>query len=587
MRFTYDDYIADVLNGERAACKWVQLACQRHVDDLDEGKERGLHFDHQAARMAIAFFSILRHWKGEWAGRPIALQPWQQFIVASLFGWKRADGLRRFRTAYISVGRKNGKTTMAAGIGLYLMVADGEPGAEIYTAAVKRDQARIAHRDATEMVRRSPQLGKRINIVRDNLHALENSSKFEPLGRDADTTDGLNPHGIVADELHAWKDGSMWGVLETATGARQEPLMLAITTAGFDPDSYCMEQQTYVEQVLEGTVQDDSYFGIIYTLDEEDMGQGTGQVEDDAPESEKRWWENDELFVKANPNLGVSKKMEYMVRNAKRASQIASHWAQFVTKDLNVWTQGEVKWVNITQWNACGEHAVDEAALLGRTCYAGLDLSSTTDITAWVLVFPPLEEGGHYVVLPRFFIPEENVMDRVTKDRVNYDVWIRDGYIQTTPGNMVDDDFILAQIEEDVTAFNLQEAAFDRWGSPRIVAELQDQVGFTVDQKVHEQYGRPLLVQFGQGFASMSGPMKELEKLILGHRLAHGNNPVLTWMAHNVVARIDAAENVKPDKEKSTERIDGIVATIMAVARAMVHGGAKKSVYEERGIREV
>ena len=586
--FTAEQYVYDVLSGRITACKWIKRACRRYLYDLATAEERGLWFDVAAARRAIAFFLILRHWKGEWAGQPIILEPWQQFVVWNLFGWKwKATGLRRFRTLYAEVGRKQGKTTMAAGIGLYLMIADDEPGAEIYTSAVKRDQARIAHKDATEMVKRSPLLKKHINIVRDNLHSLENSSKFEPLGRDANSTDGLNPHGIIADELHAWKDASLWGVLETATGARSQPMMLAITTAGFNPDSYCMEQRHHAERVLDGVVDDDAYFAVIYTLDDEDMKDVAGGNGDGAS---LPWWEDESLWIKANPSLGVTKKRSYMRRQAQRATQIASNWVHFVTKELSVWTQGEVKWVNIAHWDACGRYPVDEAELIGRRCYGGLDLSSTTDITAWVLVFPPAAPDEPYIVLPRFFVPEDNVYDRTHKDQVPYERWIEDGHIFATPGNMVDDDFIIGQVAEDAETFDLQEVAYDRWGSARIVVALQNEAGVTVDEKVAEMYNQPLLVQFGQGFASMSGPMKELEKLILGHRLAHGGNPVLTWMAHNTVAKMDAAENVKPDKAKSTERIDGIVATIMGLARAMVDdkpGKRQRSVYEDRGLRTI
>ncbi|MFW5943162.1 MAG: terminase large subunit [bacterium] len=581
LEWTAEQYVDDVLSGRQPACKWVRLACERHRYDRNHEREKGLRFDEKAAKLAIAFFAVLHHWKGEWAGQPIVLQPWQQFIVWSLFGWKRADGLRRFRTAYVEVARKNGKTTLAAGLGLYLMIADGEPGAEVYSAATKKDQAKISHRDATEMVKSSPHLRRRIGIVRDNLHSEENKSKFEPLGRDADSTDGLNPHGVIADELHAWKDGSMWGVLETATGARRQPMMIAITTAGFDPDCYCMEQHNYVEQVLEGTVEDDTYFGIIYTLDKEDQ-----EIDEGAPAAEQRYWEKEELWIKANPNLGVSKKLDTMRAKARRATEIASNWSQFLTKELNIWTRGEKKWLNVAQWQKCGFYVVDASKLHGRRCYGGLDLSSTTDLTALVWVFPPESEGEPYEILCRFWVPEESLHERVRRDRVPYDRWEHDGYLIATPGNIVDYNSVITQIEADRKLFDVQELAYDRWGSAKVIGDLQD-IGFTVDEKEAERYGYPLLVQFGQGYASMSGPSKELEKLVLSQGLAHGNHPVLTWNAHNVVVTIDPAENIKPDKSKSRERIDGIVATIMGLARAIVHRGQGKSVYEERGIRSL
>lgn len=560
--FTADQYADDVLSGDTLACKWVKLACERYVQD----HERGLTFDRAEAERCIKFFyHALRHWKGEWAGQAIHLEPWQQFILWNIFGWKRADGTRRYRTAYLEVARKNGKTTLAAGIGLYLMVADGEPGAEIYTAATKRDQAKIAHEDAKQMVKKSPMLKKRIETLRDNLNSIENASKFEPLSADYNSLDGLNVHCAICDEVHAWPSGYLWGVLETATGSRRQPLMLGITTAGFDQDSYCLELREYTEKILDGVVEDDSFFGIIYTLDEEDMGD---EASNGVP-----WWEQDKAWVKSNPNLGVSKKLDQMKQKARRATEIASNWGQFVTKELNVWTQGETKWINLDKWRQCGAMEYTEDVLIGRRCYAGLDLSSNTDVTALVYVFPPFEDGEPYKVVCRFFIPGDNIYDRVHKDRVPFDVWVRDGFVTATDGNVIDYEFILAQLAADGEKFDIAELAFDRWGATRIQTTLM------------EHYGEDWMIQFGQGFASMSAPSKELEKLILGQDIAHGNNPVLSWMAANAVIRMDPAENIKPDKVKSRERIDGVIALIMALARAVALGGPKKSIYGERGFR--
>ena len=568
MDFTFQQYVADVLNGEQVAGEMARHACRRHAADLETGHQRGLHFDEQAARMAIAFFMVLNHWKGEWAGQPVMLEPWQQFVVANLFGWKREDGTRRFRTCYLEVARKNGKTTMAAGIGLYLMLADGEPGAEVYTAATKRDQARIAHRDATEMVQRSPHLKKICGTFKDNIYHEDTASKFEPLGRDSNSLDGLNVHAAICDEVHAWKTRDMWDVLETATGSRRQALMLAITTAGYDRQSFCYEQHEYTEKVLAGVVDDDTHFGVIYAMDEEDD------------------WEDERNWIKANPNLHVSKKIDDMRRLADRAREMPAALNSFLRLHLNVWTQAETRWINRNAWDACGEYEVDAAALQGRRCYGGLDLSSTTDISAWVLVFPPVEPEAPYEVLCRFWIPGDNAQERIHRDRVPYDAWIRHGYLEATPGNVIDYDWILHQIDKDMEAFRVEELAFDRWGSQKIVTDLQD-LGFTVDQKEAKLTRRPLLVQFGQGFASMAGPMRELEKLILGGKLAHGNHPVLTWMADNLVAREDPAGNLKPDKAKSIEKIDGMVALVMGLARAVAHGQAQESVYSSRGIQSI
>lgn len=553
-------YIADVMAGRVTVCRWALLAVQRHVHDLQHGAERGLTFDAAAGQHALDFFGFLKHSKGEWAGQTVLLEPWQQFILWVIFGWKRADGSRRFNTAYEEVARKNGKSTIAAGVGLYLLVADDEGGAEVYAAATKRDQAKITHSEATRMVQASPFLRKRVKVFRDNLHIEGTASKFEPLGADADTLDGLNIHGAIIDELHAHKNRDLYDVLETATGSRRQPLIFSITTAGFNRQSLCFQMHEYAIHVLEGFdradgIKDDSFFGIIFTLDEGDD------------------WEDESVWIKANPNLNVSKKLDNLREKARKAKQMPSALNAFLRLELNIWTQAETKWIAREHWDACGK-AVDANGLRGRTVYGGLDLSSTTDITALILAFPPETDEDDFQVLCRFWIPEESMHERTKRDRVPYEAWVRQGYITATPGNVIDYDFILAQIDEDAQVYDLEEIAFDRWGSTKIIQEIEER--------------ELVCVQFGQGFASMSPPTKELEKLILSHRLAHGNNPVLTWMADNLVVLEDPAGNIKPDKERSSERIDGMVALVMALARAVIHGGEdNKSVYDERGPREL
>lgn len=551
-------YVEDVLSGKQVACRWVRLACERHKRDMETGAARGLQFDEADARKAIAFFGLLKHSKGEWAGRTVVLEPWQQFILWSLFGWKRRDHddqgkvvwTRRFRTSYLEVARKNGKTTVAAGVGLFLLIADGEPGAEVYSAATKRDQARISHSEATRMAKASPPIRRQVTVFKDNINIPGTASKFEPLGRDADSMDGLNVHAALIDEVHAHKTRDVWDLLETATGARRQPLMFGITTAGYDRQSLCFQQHEYTEKVLDGIIQDDTWFGMIFSIDPDDD------------------WMDESVWVKANPNLGVSKKLDDMRRMATRAREMPSALNAFLRLHLDVWTQSETKWVDLEHWKACGK-MVDPVGLRGRTCYGGLDLSSTTDVSALVFVFPPEQEGDDYQVLCRFFIPEEAMVERSRRDRVPYDAWVRQGYITATPGNVIDYDYILAQIDEDSISYDIREIAFDRWGATLIVQQLQER--------------EMTVAQFGQGFVSMSPPMKELEKLILSQNLAHGNNPVLAWMADNLVARTDPAGNIKPDKERSREKIDGMVALIMGLDRALRHSEAG-SVYEERGV---
>jgi len=542
-------YIREVLAGTVVVGRLVRLAVERHVRDLDDGHKRGLRFDEDAARHAIDFYGFLRHSKGEWAGEPFELSPWQAFITWSLFGWMRKNGTRRFREAYEEVARKNGKSTKIAGTGLYGLVADGEPGAEIYSSATKREQARISHSEAVRMVKASPDLSGLVKPFRDNLNIPGTASKFEPLGADADTLDGLNIHMALVDELHAHKNRDMVDVLETATGSRRQPLIYYITTAGYDRTSICREIHDRAVQVLEGHVPDDSLFAYIATLDDDDD------------------WTDESVWVKANPNIGVSAKWAKLRAGAEKAKESLGYRNTFLRLHMNQWTQQSTKWIDMDAWTESGQTPVAAEDVSGMPCFGGLDLSTTTDISAWVMDFP-LEDGNH-VWLCRFWAPEERAAQRQKKDQVPYLQWAKEGYIELTPGDVIDYDVIRERINEDGKRFNIREIAIDRWNATQISTQL-DGDGFTV-------------VPFGQGFASMSAPSKEFEALVIGRRLRHGNNPVLNWMADNVAVKQDAAGNVKPDKEKSNERIDGIVAGIMATGRALVNDSGM-SVYARRGV---
>ena len=536
-----EQYARDVVDGKIVACHWVILACERYFHDLKHGRERGLWFDREAAERKLRMTSLVKHSKGEWAGQYFHSEPWQQFIDWNVFGWMRADGTRRFRTLYEEVARKNGKSTRGAATGIYLAFFDGEPGAEVYSAATKRDQARVVHGEAIRMVKKNSALRKHIKPYKDNLHMESSASKYEPLGADSDSTDGLNIHGVIADELHAWKSREMWDVLETATGSRRNPLIVAITTAGMDRQSVCFEKHEYTCKILEGFTDgsfvDDTWFGIIYTIDEGDD------------------WRNESIWIKANPNLGVSKKWDDMRMKAKRAEKMPGSLNNFLRRELNVWVHGETKWMDMDAWRACGgkipalnlpEH------LKGQTGFGGLDLGSTSDLCAFVLAFPA--EDGFIDVFARFWLPEDAIEPR-TQEGTHYDQWVRERYIEKTDGNTVDYEFIFEQVKQDATDYTLDLISFDRWGAARVATALQN-MGIT-------------MVQFGQGFASMSPAMKEVERLVLSGKIRHGNNPVLTWMADNLVARMDPAGNIKPDKEKSKEKIDGIVALIMAIDLAL------------------
>lgn len=555
IEFTAQQYIEDVLSGKQIACKWVRMACHRHLKDLETGGDRGLWFDEKAAKTVIAFFSLLKHSKGEWAGKPVRLEPWQQFHLWVLFGWKRADGTRRFRTSYLEVARKNGKSLMASGVGLYLLIGDGEPGAEVYTGATKLAQAKIVFGESVRMVKQSPALKKQLTLFKENIHDEATFSKYEPLASDSETLDGLNVHGGIIDELHAHPTGELWDVIETATGARRQPLMYSITTAGNNPTSVCFEFHEYTEKVLSGVVEDDAFFGTIYSLD---LDEETRKLED---------WDDETVWIKSNPNLGVSKKRSDMQDKARRAKEMPARLNTFKQKELNIWVQQAIKWLNLDLWNACG-HALPD--LTGRPCYGGLDLSSTIDITALVLVFPPLTKQDRYWFLPFFWVPEERIWERSHNDRVPYEAWLEQGFIQATPGDVVDYDFIIETTDQASRIYQIEEIAFDRWGAFQISQTLAA-LGFT-------------MVEFGQGYASMSAPSKEFEKLIRSNGLGHGGHPVLRWMVDNAVSKQDPAGNIKPDKGSSREKIDGVVASIMGLDRAIRNEGQGSSVYEERGV---
>lgn len=509
-------------------------------------------FDKKAADLAVAFFEkLLVHSKGEWAGQPFRLQDWQRDdIIRPLFGWKRQDGTRRYRTAYIEIPRKNGKSTLSAGLALYLLFADGEPGAEVYSAAADTDQARIVFEEAQRMVESSPALSQHGKVFRRSIIVPSERSTYRVISADAHTKHGFNAHGIVFDELHAQPNRELWDVLNTSTGARRQPLMIMITTAGvYDPESICWEQHEYARQVLDGTIDDPSYFAYIAAADEADD------------------WTSPVVWAKANPGLGVTIKLDYLEGECKRALNSPAYQNTFRRLHLNQWTAQEERWLDMAAWNACKQPMPD---LRGRSCYGGLDLASTTDIAAFVLVFPPLDENEPYWLMPFFWIPKDNLIERVRRDRVPYDAWLRDGLIQATPGNVIDYYYIEQTIRQLALEYDIQEIAFDRWGATLLYQRMEE--------------ARMTMVQFGQGFASMSPPMKEFLKLVLSQKIAHDGNPVLRWMADNVVARVDPAGNVKPDKAKSKAKIDGIVASIMGLDRALRHA---PSVYENQGIREL
>ena len=551
--------MAGVLDGSIPSGELVRLAVERQRLDLEEGSRRGLRFDETAAEEAVEFFSYLKHSKGEWAGQRFVLELWQMFIVWVLFGWKKLDGTRRFRTAYGEIPRKNGKSTLGAGIGLKLAFADGEEGAEVFSAATKHDQALIVHGEATRMVRATPELAEKIQIYKNNLSRIEKNQKYEPLGADEDTMDGLNVHGAIVDELHAHKTRGVFDLMETGTSSRRQPLLFIITTAGTDQSetSICWEQHVYGEQILRRIIEDDSFFAFISAMDEQDD------------------WQDERTWYKANPNLGVSKKLEYMRDQARKCKNMPAKLNTFLRLDLNKWTQQVTRWIDMAKWDANAGLVIEEAQLRGRACYGGIDLSSVSDITAWVLLFPDPIVTDRLTILPRLWCPEAKLHDETNRYREQYQAWARAGWLRTTPGNAIDYEAIEAQIAADAATFQIQEVAIDRlFQGYQLAMRLQEQHGLTV-------------AACGMGYMSMAGPCAEFERRLLGSHLHHGGHPVLRWMANNVAVREDPAGNKKPDKASSQGKIDGIVGILLALDRVLRHSTNTTSVYESRGLLTV
>ena len=512
-------------------------------------------YDKSAADYAVAFIENLCHTKGAWAGKPFELIDWQEQIIRDLFGTLKPNGYRQFNTAYIEIPKKQGKSELAAAVALLLTCGDGEERAEVYGCAADRQQAAIVFDVAADMVRMCPALSKRVKILASQKRLIytPTNSFYQVLSAEAYSKHGFNIHGVVFDELHTQPNRKLFDVMTKGSGdARMQPLYFLITTAGTDTHSICYETHQKAKDIIEGRKIDPTFYPVIYGADESDD------------------WTDPKVWKKANPSLDITVGIDKVKAACESAKQNPGEENAFRQLRLNQWVKQAVRWMPMEKWDNCA-FAVDENELEGRVCYGGLDLSSTTDITAFVLVFPPLDNEDKYIILPYFWIPEDNLTLRVNRDRAPYDVWERQGYLQTTEGNVVHYGFIEKFIEKLGERFNIREIAFDRWGAVQMVQNLEG-MGFTV-------------VPFGQGFKDMSPPTKELMKLVLEQKIAHGGHPVLRWNMDNIFIRTDPAGNIKADKEKSTEKIDGAVATIMALDRAIRcgnDGGA--SVYDERGL---
>lgn len=513
------------------------------------------HYDKDAADYAVMFIESLCHTKGTWAGKPFELIDWQEQIIRDLFGVLKPNGYRQFNTAYIEIPKKQGKSELAAAVALLLLCGDGEERAEVYGCAADRNQAKIVFDVAVDMVRFCPALSKRVKILESQkkITYLPTNSSYQVLSADVANKHGFNTHGVIFDELHTQPNRKLFDVMLQGSGdARMQPLYFLITTAGNDTNSICYEVHQKAIDIAEGRKVDPTFYSVIY---------GAAEDED---------WTDPKVWKKANPSLGITVGIDKVKAACESAQQNPGEENAFRQLRLNQWVKQSVRWMPMDKWDACA-FPVSEDDLEGRICYGGLDLSSTTDITAFVLVFPPLDEENKYYILPYFWIPEETLDLRVRRDHVPYDLWERQGTLMTTEGNVVHYGYIEKFIERLGEKFNIREIAFDRWGAVQMVQNLEG-MGFTV-------------VPFGQGFKDMSPPTKELMKLVLEEKIAHGGHPVLRWMMDNIFIRTDPAGNIKADKEKSTEKIDGAIATIMGLDRAIRCGNdTGASVYDSRGL---
>lgn len=515
-------------------------------------------YNKELADFAVDFIECLCHTKGTWAGKKFELIDWQEQIIRDLFGIVKKNGYRQFNTAYVEIPKKMGKSELAAAIALLLCCGDGEERAEVYGCAADRQQATIVFDVAADMVRMCPALNRRVKILasQKRIQFLPTNSFYQVLSAEAYSKHGFNIHGVVFDELHTQPNRKLFDVMTKGSGdARTQPLYFLITTAGTDTNSICYETHQKAKDILEGRKKDPTFYPVIY---------GAEQDED---------WTDPKVWKKANPSLGITVNIDKVKDACNSAKQNPAEENTFRQLRLNQWVKQAVRWMPMDKWDACS-FDVDERELEGRVCYGGLDLSSTTDLTSFCLVFPPEDEDDKYIILPYFWLPEETLDLRVGRDHVNYDLWEKQGYIQTTEGNVVHYGYIEKFIEELGERFNIREIAFDRWGAVQMVQNLEG-MGFNV-------------VAMGQGFASMSPPTKELMKLTLEKKIAHGGHPVLRWNMDNIYIRQDPAGNIKADKAKSTEKIDGAIALIMALDRAIrCEDEVADSVYDSRGLVEI
>ncbi len=542
-------YARDVVAGKIDACRFVRLACQRHLDDLARERDKSFpyRFDRKTAEQYCRLVEQFPHVKGKWAGQPFLLQPWQLFILCCVFGWKRkSDGLRRFREMYVEVPRKNGKSALAAAIGLLMAFVDGESGAEVYSGATSEKQAWEVFRPARLMAEQADGFKEDIpvDIRAKAMFCHRTASKFEPLiGKPGD---GASPHCAIIDEYHEHQTPDLYDTMKTGMGARTQPLQVVITTAGTNISGPCYDRRGHVVQVLEGLSEDDTLFGIIFTLDEDDD------------------WTDLDNWRKANPNFGVSVFEDFLADRLREAKSQASRQNIIRCKHLNQWLNANTAWMNMVAWNKCADRSLAMDDFSGRPCWIGLDLANKVDITAMVILF---RDGDTYTAFGRYYLAEETVW---LPENTHYQSWAQEELIVVTPGAVTDFEFIKDDLRSMAEKFDIQEVAYDPWQAAQLASEM-------------DQEGLPM-VEMRQTVLNMSEPMKQLEASVLSGDFRFTGDPVLTWMASNVTAHFDAKDNIYPRKDRREAKIDGIVALIMAMGRAMLNQGPERSIYEERGV---
>ena len=547
-------YIDGVLAGNILVSKLTRQSCQRQINDLARvgDDEFPYFFDENRANRICLFIEGLTHIKGKWAGTQIKLEDWQCFVLCVPFGWVDEEGLRRFRTTYCEVPRKNAKSTLTSGVGLYMLAADGEGGAECFAAANSRDQAKLVWQDAWRMAKNSKWLqGPRygVQVTAKSIYVENTASMFQPLSAEGNNLDGLNVHFAALDEVHSHKTRTVFDVLETGTGARTQSMLWLITTAGTNLAGICYEQREYLTKILDQVAVDDTYFGVIYTIDDGDD------------------WADPAIQAKANPNWGVSVFPDDVARLCRKAQEMASAQNNFLTKRMNVWASADSAWMNMTKWHACADPTLDINDFAGQRCKLSLDLASKIDIAAKAYVF---ERDGHYYYFGEYYLPEDTIESDAN---AAYRGWLINGHLTETFGAVIDHNEIKEGVIEDHSRYVVDEVCFDPWNATMLSSALSDE-GCT-------------MVEIRATVQNFSEPMKWLEAIVLSGHFHHNGCPVMTWMVSNVVAHTDKKDNIYPNKSRPQNKIDGVVALLMAINRFVnvENEISLNTTYAERGIR--